>query len=470
MKTVIALRLTTILTLGTCESLDTECTPLFATNGDGAGNDSRDGAASSSSSSGGVPVCGDGEVDADELCDDGNLNDGDACSAVCESTKIVQISAGDYNVCVLFASGRLRCWGYNYSGQVGNGDTENIGDSPNELPVPDLEIAGKVVQVAVGGSFVCALVEPGDVRCWGYGEAGYLGYENTESLKEPPEISVDVGAPVVELAAGAMHACAIVEDQSIRCWGANYWAMLGNGSSLGAHVGDEPGDMPPKALPELVDVDHLSAGGGWHTCALVNGAVHCWGSSESPGALGQGTPEAYGANEGETTPPAVKLGLPAKSVVVGGNQTCAILDDDSVRCWGWTGQGSIGDEPGEIEALPAMTLAEDGETVIQLAAGWEHTCALLDSGKVRCWGYNFFGQLGLGTKQDVYPELDELPSAAILDGKAKQIAAGGNFTCALMENDKLRCWGRNDDGELGLGHTKDIGDDETPASAPSVPY
>jgi len=118
--------------------------------------------------------------------------------------------------------------------------------------------------------------------------------------------------------------------------------------------------------------------------------------------------------------------------------------------------------------LPAVDL--DNEKATQIVAGWRHSCALLGNGEVRCWGRNMFGQLGLGHIHDIGDDPGETPKRVQIDGSAVMIAAGGEFACALMDNDALRCWGENESGQLGLGPMKKIGDDEFPSTVDNIPY
>src|SRR5690606_13151996 len=113
-------------------------------------------------------------------------------------------------------------------------------------------------------------------------------------------------------------------------------------------------------------------------------------------------------------------------------------------------------------------LAQELGPVRQIVAGGYHTCALLDQGRVRCWGANAHGQLGLGHAEP--PDPSRIPDGEVdLGGPAVHLAAGHDFTCALVEDgDAVRCWGKNDVGQLGLGHTDTIGDDELPATATTV--
>ena len=163
---------------------------------------------------------------------------------------------------------------------------------------------------------------------------------------------------------------------------------------------------------------------------------------------------------------------PVLAVTAGALHTCVLLSGGRVRCWGFNGSGELGrgttDEAGE--SLPATAGDVDiGGPVTQLSAGQHHTCALLDSGRVRCWGTNGSGQLGYG---NVTPISATSPPSAAGDvdvgGTVRQVEAGGASTCALLDTGAVRCWGDNSLGQLGHGNTDDIGDDETPAAAGDI--
>ena len=213
--------------------------------------------------------------------------------------------------------------------------------------------------------------------------------------------------------------------------------------------------------------------GGHHSCAqLEGGTVRCWGIAQR-GQLGY----ANYVNHGYDTVPAlagdVDVGGEVLGLVAGGFHTCARLVGGTVRCWGEGGFGALGygntASVGDDET-PAWTGdVQVGGTVAELAAGLAHTCARLDDGSVRCWGDNELGQLGYGHTDTIGD--DERPFAAgdvDLGEPAVEIAAGSLHTCARLESGAVRCWGNNGTGELGYGHTELIGDDETPASASEV--
>jgi alpha-tubulin suppressor-like RCC1 family protein len=160
-----------------------------------------------------------------------------------------------------------------------------------------------------------------------------------------------------------------------------------------------------------------------------------------------------------------------------------VLADGAVQCWGRNSRGELGyghtENIGDDETPASAGVVPLGARALQVVAGANHTCALLESGAVTCWGANEQGSLGYGHTEDIGD--DETPASAgplDLDGRARQLAAGASHTCALLDNGALRCWGRGDDGRLGYadtlgtdlyGEPNDIGDDETPATAGDVP-
>jgi len=165
------------------------------------------------------------------------------------------------------------------------------------------------------------------------------------------------------------------------------------------------------------------------------------------------------------------VGGVATDLALGRFHVCALLGTGSVRCWGENRLGYGPEGPWEVGYRNTPADAGDvpvGGWVVEIAAGEKHTCALLDSGGVRCWGDNEFGQLGYGHTDDIGIENtpEEVGDVPLADPgiKAVHIAAGGNHTCAALTSGAVRCWGRNDVGQLGLGHTRNIGDNE-PASA-----
>jgi alpha-tubulin suppressor-like RCC1 family protein len=171
--------------------------------------------------------------------------------------------------------------------------------------------------------------------------------------------------------------------------------------------------------------------------------------------------------------PAIDLGSgrTALAISAGSAHACALLDNSAVKCWGFNtngqlGQGSVdhlGDAGSEMgDNLPAIDLGS-GRTALAISAGSAHTCAVLDNSAVKCWGYNNNGQLGQGSTSnlgDGSGEMgDNLTAIDLGSGRtALAISAGSAHTCALLDNSAFKCWGQNDNGQLGQGSTSNLGD------------
>ncbi len=211
---------------------------------------------------------------------------------------------------------------------------------------------------------------------------------------------------------------------------------------------------------------------GWyHTCAVSNGKVWCWGEN-SKGTLGleDNLNRGYVPNQMGELLPQVNLGdFYTVALAAGGHHTCALSDTGRIKCWGNNhfGQLGVGDlflrgnEKGDMgEALSFVDLGK-GVRAVQITAGMTHSCALLENGMAKCWGDNFAGQLGIGSRLIQGDKESELGDKLLAVGKGTprfvQIAAGGNHTCGLSEDGKIKCWGRNDLGQLGLGHVMSVG-------------
>jgi alpha-tubulin suppressor-like RCC1 family protein len=214
--------------------------------------------------------------------------------------------------------------------------------------------------------------------------------------------------------------------------------------------------------------------GYYHTCALLNnGSVKCWGYNDFGGlGLGDRYARGDGPNEMGDNLPAVNLGTGKTAVAIssGIDYTCALLNDGSVKCWGYNGYGQLGlgdtshrgDGPNEMgDNLPAVNLGT-GKTAVAIAGGFHHTCALLNDGSVKCWGYNGEGDLGLGdasSRGDGPNEMgDNLPAVNLGTGKTAVAVTGSDHTCALLNDGSVKCWGYNGYGQLGLGDTSKRGD------------
>jgi alpha-tubulin suppressor-like RCC1 family protein len=397
------------------------------------------------------------------------------------------IDAGAFHTCVIVNSGSLRCWGYSAEGELGYGNTNTIGDTqtPASAGPVDLGSGRTAKAISAGDYHTCALLDDGSVRCWGYGAAGRLGYGNTDNVGDTQApgsvgpVNFGSGHTATAIAAGGAHTCAILDDGSVRCWGYGATGQLGYGNT--SNVGDGSPDLSVASVGR-VDLGPgriataISAGAA-HTCAILDhGNVLCWGFGGF-GQLGYGTRDNVGDNQtpGSMGPVNLGLGRTAVAITAGGQHTCAILDNGTVRCWGYNGLGQLG--YGNTTNVGSSSTPDTagpvdigaGRTARAITAGQLHTCALLDDGTVRCWGFGNDGRLGYGNTNsvgDVQTPGSFGPVALGAGHSAVAITAGQSHTCARLDDGSVRCWGA---GALGrLGYCTDIDVGATPATTPDM--
>jgi len=383
-------------------------------------------------------------------------------------TGINSIRAGESHTCVLFNNGSMRCWGLNTSGQLGYENTQSIGDNEHPYTAGDIALVGVGAKLAVGGHHTCALLDSGLVRCWGKNEFGQLGYNSTNNVGDGEPIAsygyVNLGGIATKIAAGYEHTCALLDTGNVRCWGRNNYGQLGYGHT--DNIGDNEQPWQADDVNVGRPVKNIVAG-GHHTCALLdNGNVRCWGYN-AHGQLGYGHTNTIGNDNNETPAGAgdVNVGGPVMQLTAGDNHTCALLGTGNVRCWGYNGQGQLGYKHyGNLHA-PTLDVTMGGQ-VLQVAAGKLHTCALLGTGKIKCWGYGANGRLGYGNTDT----LNAPPQSTVNLGgsSAFQLATGGGHTCALLSTGAARCWGENVSGQLGYNRVDSIGDREQPDAAGDI--
>ncbi len=335
------------------------------------------------------------------------------------------------------SGGGMKCWGYNTYGQLGDGTTVD-----SLIPVDVSGLSSGMSAFSAGWFHNCAVTFAGGVKCWGFNYVGQLGDDQAcgdicTDLELPCCITpVDVSgltSGVSMVSAGYYHTCAVTSGGGVRCWGWNNYGQLGDGTNT------------DRATP--VDVSGLSSGviavsaGYEHTCAVtLGGGVKCWGANYTF-QLGDGT------WDNSSTPVDVSgLSSGVIAISAGDFHTCALISGGGVKCWGSNSAGQLGDGTNTNRATP-VDVSGLSSGVIAVSAGNHHTCALTSGGGVKCWGWNNYGQLGDGTNTDSSTPVDVsgLTSAMI------EVSAGGNHTCALTSGGGMKCWGRNDYGQLGDG-------------------
>jgi alpha-tubulin suppressor-like RCC1 family protein len=387
----------------------------------------------------------------------------------------------------LLNGGQVRCWGYGAEGELGYPSTVEIGatNTPASAGPVDLGPGRTATAIGVGAYHTCAILDNGNVLCWGYGRNGRLGYGNinnvgdTQTPAAAGPVNLGPGRTATAISAGFAHTCAILDDGSVRCWGFGYYGELGYGST--STVGDIK--TPDTAGP--VDLGGHTAtaisAGGEHTCAILDGgSVRCWGLGTS-GQLGYGntsdvgdTPTSLPGSAG-----AVDLGPGRTAVAIsaGDAHTCAILDNGGVLCWGYGGDGRLGygntNNVGDTQTPGSVGPVDlgPGRTAKAISAGSRDTCAILDNGSVLCWGYGGDGRLGYGNTNNV-GDTQTPGSVGPVDlgpGRtATAISAGSRHTCAILDNGSVLCWGYGGNGRLGYCNESNVGDAQTPGSAGPV--
>ena len=293
--------------------------------------------------------------------------------------------------------------------------------------------ATSVASVSAGSVHACVVTSVGGVKCWGYNGTGMLGDGTRHDRKKPVAVS-GLGGSVTDVQAVWDHTCALTTGGGVKCWGHNGYGELGDGTRI------------QRTSP--VDVNTLTSGvnqislGFDSGCALTTGGgIKCWGYNGA-GQLGDGT---------RTTRknPVDVFGLTSgvAAIAAGWDHTCALTTGGGVKCWGNNAHGELGDGT-HTDRLKPVDVIGLTSGVAAVSAGFDHTCALLNSGGVKCWGNNATGELGDGTTQS-----RKKPVSVNGLSTAASISAGANHTCAVTTGGGAKCWGSNKSGEVGDGTT-----------------
>jgi alpha-tubulin suppressor-like RCC1 family protein len=371
---------------------------------------------------------------------------GNVCAIKCVTgtcLKVTKAFSGvySYSSFALMNDGTFRAWGYNTSGQLGDGTTT----TPRTSPVIDA-LGANVVDASSGGSYhTCVVLADGTAKCIGANTYGQLGNNSTTASSTA---WVVVGGPtpltgITQITAGLDFSCARMSDATVKCWGSNALGQLGDGLGASGVKG-----LVPQAVPGLTNVAEVRAGAQFACARKTDKTVVCWGVNTA-GQVGDGT------TANKLSPVAVTGLTNAVQLTTTANGACAILDDKTVKCWGDGSQLALGNGgTATTNATTPTTVVGVGgvgttlNNVIAISGGYQHYCALLADTSIACWGYDSYGQLGDGLSAS-----SSTPKAvASLTGVA-QIIAGRLQTCALLGSGALKCWGYNAYGQLGDGTT-----------------
>ena len=349
-----------------------------------------------------------------------------------------RIAAGDKHTCAIAVNNIIWCWGDNQFSQLGS---SALPDLPSLIPVQTTSLPGSRIahRVAAGANHTCVLATDGTVWCWGQNGNGNLGDGSFLNQGDPVQVVLDGTATMI--AAGGSTTCAALSDNSLKCWGKGSSGQIGNGAALLSN--GTP--VSTSLVPDSFTVAHIEIG-TTHSCAIsVAGAAWCWGQSTF-GRLGTT------ASSNAVTPTATaSLGSTASEVAAGGAHTCALLSNGTISCFGSNNMGQLGQALATTSSS-TPTLVTLAATATHVTAGSQFTCALLSTAVVHCFGDNASGQLGSGSSGAAR----ETPGAVTgLTGTVVDVVAGASHACAVMSTGQVRCWGKNDLGQLGIGTQTD---------------
>lgn len=350
-----------------------------------------------------------------------------ACPSPPSGPTPVQIDAGQWWTCATMTDNSVRCWGHNSFNTIAGPPDESWA----EYYVAPKRREGVVDAASVSlGDYQgpgCVVHNDAAVSCWGR----FFG---------APEAIVGLSG-VEEIASGSNHACALLDDATVKCFGVNSDGVLGNGTF-------EASEVPPTSVPDSVvglsGVEQVAAGERVSCAALTDGSVKCWGRQYGVGATDDSNVPV--AVPGLTNVTDIDV---AEGTYVNGGAgplACAV-DAGSVKCWSGLNVEVL---PGGA-ALPDTTVLPGGESltgVTEVAAGRNHACALEADATVSCWGIGVVGQLGNGQWVD---SATPVKVSGLTD--VVTIAAGTGQTCALTAQASMWCWGYGANGELGTGST-----------------
>jgi alpha-tubulin suppressor-like RCC1 family protein len=337
----------------------------------------------------------------------------------------IPIATGDNHTIAVVSDGTIRSWGYNRNGQLGNGNTNNL-----YIPTAISNITG-VKQFAAGNCYVLAIMNDGTVKAWGLNNYGQLGLGDTTERHTPTTIPNLIG--VKQIAANSISSYALMNDGTVKSWGNNDCGQLGNGNQTQTNL------TTPTTIPNLTGVIQIFVGNQQAFALMNDGTVRAWGYNAN-GLLGNGNSNSL------LSPTNIPNLSGIKQLVTSSTHSLALLNDGTVKAWGWNLYGQIGIGSASDSTYPP-TLVPNLTGVKQIGMGGGCSFALINDGTVKSWGYNGNGQLGNGGATSYTPTL-----ISGLTG-VKQLICGSSHTLVMLNNGSLMAWGNNSYGQLGLGDT-----------------
>jgi alpha-tubulin suppressor-like RCC1 family protein len=341
---------------------------------------------------------------------------------------LVRIVGGGGHSIGLRADARLRAWGRNGNGQLGDGTFDARNDAVDVTALTD------VATFSVGFDHTLAIRANGEVWAWGRNRDGQLG-DGTMTDRATPQLVSGLGgarAVAASLDPVRSFSLAVLADGTVRAWGDNTFGQLGDGTVIDR--------LAPVQVGTLSDVASVAAGVRHALALRRDGSVWTWGANDF-GQLGNGTTTA------SLTPTPIALPAPIVAIAAGGHSSLALTDDGTVLAWGNNVAGGLGD--GTTENRTAPVTVQLPAPAVAIAAAWDgHALALLADGRVYAWGFNEYGQCGFGTDTPAEPTPGQVTG---LPPNVVAIGAGANHSLALDGGGSVWAWGNNSGGQLNDG-------------------
>ncbi len=391
------------------------------------------------------------------------------------------------HTCVIASDSLPYCWGYNAKGQIGNNAVANR-LAPTAVNVAGVLASKTVLSIAANSQSTCVIASDSKPYCWGYNNVSQLGNGNTTDSLVPIQSTSAVpsdGSTAISVSSGSYNSCLIASNYQSYCWGLNTNGQIGDGSNVNKStatlvsttniIGAPAATISVTGTTKLINANgnvwrrytnnknvdistknwSKFAAGTSHNCAVdTDGQAYCWGLNTN-GQLGdnsttqRNTPTAVNTASGTSA----LYGKTIKAITAGASHTCAIASDNLPYCWGLNTSGQLGDggTTQRPAAVAVTTGALAGKTVIDIAAGGNHTCALASNNLVYCWGLNANGQIGDNTSgtNRTAPTAVNTAASSLLNKTVISITAGANHTCAVASDSTANCWGLNTNGQLG---------------------
>lgn len=287
--------------------------------------------------------------------------------------NVKKVSSGDYHTCAVLKGGKLKCWGYNSNGQLGDGSTKE-----RRTPKQVEGLTSGVKSVSAGGYHTCALLTNGKVKCWGYNGYGEIGNDTSGNEFHSPKTVSNI-ENASHVSAGYYFTCATVKEKA-KCWGQNDDGQLGDGT-------EDPRDKPTQVKNLDKNVKRVITG-YYQACAIIgDGRLKCWGYNGN-GEIGTGN-----TGGGYLTPQQV-VGMESGVTNVDPDYlfTCAVKNGRA-KCWGYNEYNELGNGGTDDRDVPTQVSGLT-KNVVDVDTGYYHACALLKSGAEKCWGWNGEGEVG----------------------------------------------------------------------------